>query len=85
MTISQKIALQSYESVVHAAQALATRISTQLDEMDGHAELGAIYWGDVSDATDVTKALQEISDRMFLEGEWARAPARLPRMLRGVS
>lgn len=70
-TKNQDQAIDRYATHLDTIKALTTRIHD-------HAEVGfgkgpwEINWGHVGTAQDVAKKLQEISDMLFGEGEYAR-------------
>lgn len=65
-------ASNDYDLLLIEATALAYRIAEQL--ANGEFPPG-LHWGHVGDMRETVTALRAISDRIFLEGEYAPAQA----------
>ena len=65
-----RTALDAYMEHHAAALALLARITEHLANHDD-APAEGLHWGHVGDIASTRKALQEISDRLFSEGEYA--------------
>ena len=73
-TRDTRTALDAYMAHHAAALALLARITEALANHDDAPFEGPdtdIKWGHASDIAETRKALQEISDRLFTEGEYA--------------
>jgi len=65
-------ATEAYLAHHEATLALLARITEHLTNHDDATAEG-LHWGHVGDAAETRKTLQELSDRLFNEGEYAWA------------
>ena len=70
-TKTTRTALDAYMVESTASQALIERIHTALAEHDDAPAPEQIHWGHVAVMAQTRRELQEISDRLFAEGEYA--------------
>ena len=69
-TMTTRTALDAYMDHRTAALALVERIHDAIENHDD-ADVEGLNWGHVGDITETERQLQEIADRLFLEGEYA--------------
>jgi hypothetical protein len=66
-----RTALDAYMAHHAATLALLARITEHIANHDDTPADG-LHWGDVGDIAETRKTLQELSDRLFSEGEYAQ-------------
>ncbi len=69
-TQTKSTALDAYMAARAEALALAERIAEAIANHDISPDPDAIHWGHVGDMVETRRQLQEISDRLFTEGEF---------------
>ncbi len=69
-TKTQRTALDAYMVHHAAAIALLARITDAIDNHDS-APAEGLHWGHVGDIAETEKALRQIANRLFNEGEHA--------------
>ncbi len=71
-TRTTETATQAYERNLRAARAPADLIADHVRAVDlGDPRPASLHWGDVGDMAETVRGLQEVSDRLFAEGEHA--------------
>jgi len=70
-TTTKRTALDAYMENQTAALALIERIQVAIENHDTVPAPEQIHWGHVGDIVETRRELQAISDRLFLEGEYA--------------
>lgn len=65
---TKRTAMDAYMEHHQASLALLARITEHLTNHDD-APADGIHWGHVGDASETRRALQELADRLFNEGE----------------
>ena len=68
---TKRTALQAYMENQTVALALIERIHEAIENHDDAPAPEQIHWGHVGDIAEIRSQLQAISDRLFLEGEYA--------------
>jgi len=81
-TRDTRTALDAYTEHHAATLALLARITAAIENHDD-APADSLHWGHVGDIAETRRSLQELSDRLFNEGEHAevaclRCPATFP-------
>jgi hypothetical protein len=72
MPTRTETAAQAYARNLRAARELANRIDDHLTELElGNDRPADLDWGDVGDMAETVTGLRAVSDRMFVEGEYA--------------
>lgn len=70
-TTAKRTALDAYMAAHADALDLIERIHAAIENHDDAPAPEQINWGHVGDITETRRMLQAISDRLFLEGEYA--------------
>jgi hypothetical protein len=70
-TTTKRTALEAYMAAHADALALIERIHEAIENHDDAPAPEQIHWGHVGDMVEIRRELQAISDRLFLEGEYA--------------
>ena len=70
-TQTKPTALDAYMAAHADALALVERIHAAIENHDISPAPEQIHWGHVGDIAEIRSQLQAISDRLFLEGEYA--------------
>ena len=70
-TTTKRTALEAYMAAHADVLALIERIQVAIENHDTAPAPEDINWGDASSMTETAKSLKAISDRLFVEGEYA--------------